>query len=146
MTPRANTTTGAQRKLAWGVAMLAAGIAMAASAQEVAVPLRGSNEIPPVTTPASGTGTINVAADRSVTVRVTISGMTPTVAHIHEAPAGAIGPIIVPLAKGADNVWAVPPGTTLTDAQFAAFKAGNLYFNIHSEAYRSGEIRGQIKP
>jgi hypothetical protein len=123
-----------------------AGWACVAAAQEVSVALAGANEIPPVTTQASGTGTIKVGADRSVTVRVTVSGMAPTVAHIHEAPAGANGPIVVPLVKGADNVWTAPGGTALTEAQFAAFKAGNLYFNIHSEAFRSGEIRGQIKP
>lgn len=52
----------------------------------------------------------------------------------------------MPLVKGADNAWTTPPGTKLTEAQLAAFKAGNLYFNIHSEAHRSGELRGQIKP
>jgi hypothetical protein len=72
--------------------------------------------------------------------------MSVTVAHIHEAVAGANGPIVVPLIKTADNVWSVPPGTRLTDAQYESYKAGNLYFNFHSEAHRSGEIRGQIKP
>ena len=28
----------------------------------------------------------------------------------------------------------------------ASYKAGNLYYNIHSAAWKSGEIRGQIKP
>jgi hypothetical protein len=135
-----------RRVVASGLAMFLAGIACAAFGQDVTVPLSGANEIPPVTTSASGTGFIAVAADRSVTVRVSINGMTPTVAHIHEAAAGSNGAIIVPLVKGADGVWTTPPGTKLTDAQFAAFKAGNLYFNIHSEAFRSGEIRGQIKP
>jgi hypothetical protein len=30
--------------------------------------------------------------------------------------------------------------------QFAAFKAGNLYINVHSPEHKPGEIRGQIKP
>jgi hypothetical protein len=117
-----------------------------AFAQEVKVVLSGSQEIPPVTTTASGSGTISVAADRSVTGSVTVTGMTPTVAHIHEAPAGANGPIVVPLQKTGDNVWSVPAGTTLTPSQYEAFKAGNMYYNVHSETYKGGEIRGQIKP
>lgn len=117
-----------------------------ALAQEIKVVLSGAQEIPPVTTPGAGNATFAVAPDRSITGKVTVSGVAVTVAHIHEAAAGANGPIIVPLTKTGDNTWVVPPGAKLTDAQFEAYKAGRLYFNIHSEAYRSGEIRGQIKP
>lgn len=120
--------------------------AICASSQEIKVVLSGNQEIPPVATSASGTGTITVKADRSVIGNATITGMSVTVAHIHEAAAGTTGPIIVPLIRTADNVWSVPSGTRLTDAQYESYKAGNLYFNIHSEAHRSGEIRGQIKP
>jgi hypothetical protein len=120
--------------------------ATCASGQEVKVVLSGNQEIPPVTTAASGIAMITVGADRSMIGNVTITGMTVTVAHIHDAAAGANGPIIVPLTRTADNVWSVPAGTRLTDAQYESYKAGNLYLNIHSEAHRSGEIRGQIKP
>jgi len=115
-------------------------------ADEITVVLSGQNEIPPVTTSATGTGTLTVGPDKSVSGKVTISGMAATVAHIHEAAAGANGAIIIPLTKASDNVWVVPAGARLTDAQFESFKAGKLYFNIHSEAHKSGEIRGQIKP
>jgi hypothetical protein len=117
-----------------------------ASSQEIKVTLSGNQEIPPVTTPASGTAVLTVKPDRSVTGSVTIAGMSVTVAHIHEAAAGANGAIVVPLVKTADNVWSVPPGARLTEAQYESYKAGNLYFNIHSEAHKSGEIRGQIRP
>lgn len=117
-----------------------------ALAEEITVTLSGSQEIPPVTTTATGTGTLTVGADKSLSGKVTISGVKVTVAHIHESAAGATGPIIIPLAKVSDSVWAVPDGVKLTDAQYEAYRAGRLYFNIHSEAYRSGEIRGQIKP
>src|ERR1700674_4782897 len=113
---------------------------------EVKVTLSGDQEIPPVTTSASGTGTFNVGEDKSVSGKVTISGLTPMVAHIHEGPSGSVGPVIIPLTKTSDTVWVVPAGAKLTDAQYASYKAGNLYYNFHSEAHRSGEIRCQIRP
>jgi len=127
-------------------ALLLATASVAAWAQDVKVALGGDQEIPPVTTSGSAAGTFSVAADKSVRGSVTIRGMTPTVAHIHEGEAGKIGPVIIPLTKTADNVWSVPEGAKLTDAQYASFKAGNLYYNVHSATYRGGELRGQIKP
>jgi hypothetical protein len=129
-------------------ATTAASIAYAAAvrADEISVTLSGNQEIPPVTTSATGTGTLTVEPDKSISGKVTVTGMAPTVAHIHEAVPGASGPIIVPLTKVSEGVWAVPAGARLTDAQFESYRSGKLYFNVHSEAHRSGEIRGQIKP
>ena len=123
-----------------------AGYSTSVLGDEIKVTLSGDQEIPPVTTSASGSGTITVGEDKSVSGKVTISGMTPLVAHIHEAPAGSNGPIVIPLTKTSDTVWVVPAGAKLTDAQYASYKAGNLYYNLHTEAHKSGEIRGQIKP
>jgi hypothetical protein len=140
-----NETLDRSLRLALG-AILMAGIAGVACGQEIKVALSGGQEIPPVTTAASGSGVITVGPDKSVSGKVTVSGMVVTVAHIHEAPAGGNGPIIIPLVMAPDNVWLVPAGARLTDAQFESYKAGNLYFNVHSDAYKKGEIRGQIKP
>jgi hypothetical protein len=110
------------------------------------VTLAGSQEVPPVTTSASGAGSIMVGPDGSVSGSVTTSGVDGTMAHIHEAPMGQNGPVIVPFAKTADNVWSVPAGAKLTDAQLQSLKSGNLYINVHSAANKGGEIRGQLKP
>jgi hypothetical protein len=67
-------------------------------------------------------------------------------AHIHEAPAGKNGPVIIPLEKKGDNEWAVPANAKLTDAQYKAYMAGDLYVNVHSDAHKGGEIRAQIEP
>ena len=136
----------AQRIALNGLVVLLSVHANVASSQEVRVALSGDQEIPPVATLASGAGTITVNADRSLIGSVTITGMSVTVAHLHDAAAGTNGPIAIPLVRTADNVWSVPQGAKFTDAQYESFKAGNLYFNIHSEAHRSGEIRGQIRP
>lgn len=128
------------------VTVLFAGYSGFALGEEVKVSLSGAQEIPPVETSASGIGTISVGADKSVSGNVTVSGMSVTVAHIHEAGAGTTGLIIIPLTKTSDTVWTVPAGTKLTDAQYESYKAGKLYFNMHSAAHKTGEIRGQIRP
>src|SRR4029079_13112288 len=127
-------------------ALLSAGVAFPAWSEDGKALLKGDQDIPPVTTSASGTGTFQVAADRSVRGSVSINGMTPTAVHIHEAPAGKAGPIIIPLVQTANGVWSIPEAAKLTAAQYESYRAGALYYNVHSAAYKGGEIRGQIKP
>lgn len=109
------------------------------------VTLSGKNEVPPVTTEASGRGTVTVKADRSVDVRITVQGMTPTAAHIHTGAAGANGPVAVPLTKSGDNAFTAAPGAKFTEAQFDSYKAGNTYINVHSAKHPGGEVRAQLK-
>jgi CHRD domain len=123
------------------VAMLAS-----APAWAVDVKLSGDQEMPPVKTSATGRGSINVASDGAVTGSVTIADMTATMAHIHHGAVGKNGPVIVHLAKTADNTWTVVPNAKLTPEQLAAYKAGELYVNVHSVAHQGGEVRAQITP
>ena len=118
----------------------------ASFAADVKVTLIGAEETPPVTTTATGKGTITIAADKSVSGTIKTMGIVGTVAHIHVGAPGQAGPPIITLDKTADGVWAVPAGFKLTDEQFASFKAGNLYVNVHSAEHKPGEIRGQLKP
>jgi hypothetical protein len=116
-----------------GVRVLVASTALllgggSAFAVDVKVNLTGAEETPPVS------GTVKTA------------GIEGTVAHIHVGAPGQSGPPIITLAKGADGVWSVPAGSKLTDEQYASFKAGNLYVNVHSAEHKPGEIRAQLKP
>src|SRR5207245_2428523 len=63
-----------------------------------------------------------------------------TAAHIHRAPPGVAGPIIVPLPLGSFTGFAA----ILSTADVANLLAGNLYVNVHSAAFPGGEIRGQL--
>ena len=119
-----------------------ASIDYAATGQQVR--LWGSNEVPPVTTQAYGTGVVNVGADRGVSVTLSVIDMAPTAAHIHEGAAGANGPVIVPLQRISENAFVAPDGAKLTDAQYSAYKAGNLYVNVHSAKFPNGEVRAQL--
>ncbi len=134
--------------IAFAGAALIAGVLAAGSvfAADIKVKLGGDQEVPPVQTSATGDGTIKIGDDMSVSGSVKTKGIKATAAHIHEGAPGENGGVAVPLEKKGDNEWAVPSGAKLTAAQMEALKAGKLYVNVHSEAHKGGEIRGQLKP
>jgi len=127
-------------------ALVLAGCAGMSYDRELNIVLRGSEEVPLVVTSARGGGTILIAADRSVSGSVTTTGLSAVAAHIHQGARGQNGPILIGLVKSGESVWSVPAGARLTDAQYDAFKAGNLYVNVHTAAHKGGEIRGQLNP
>jgi hypothetical protein len=114
--------------------------------KEQKLSLTGAEETPPVTTTASGGGTIKIADDKTVSGSIKTVGIDGIAAHIHVGARGVSGPPIITLEKTADGVWSVPAGAKLTDEQYASFKAGNLYVNVHSAEHKPGEIRAQLKP
>lgn len=111
----------------------------------IGVKLSGAEEVPPVSTPGSGSGSFRVAEDGTITGSVTTKDVQGTMAHIHRAPKGQNGPIIVPLDKNGDT-YSVPAGRKLTKEQLEDLKKGNLYVNVHTNANKGGEVRGQIQP
>jgi CHRD domain len=130
------------------VSMAVIGLVLAGAviAKDVKLSLSGAEETPPVTTAASGAGTIKIADDKSVAGSIKTQGIDGVAAHIHVGAPGVAGPPIITLDKTGDGVWSVPPGAKLTDEQYASFKAGNLYVNVHSVEHKPGEIRAQLKP
>ena len=128
---------------ALGIVVASAPMSQPMSTQQIV--LSGSNEVPPVTTSASGTGTVTINPDHTVSASVTVTGMMATASHIHEGAAGTNGPVIVPFTKTGDNTFAAPDGAKLTESQYASYKAGNLYVNVHSAKNPGGEIRAQLK-
>lgn len=131
---------------AGAAAIVLAGCAGMSSNKGVQVTLSGANEVPPVATSASGSGTIMVGADKSVSGSVTTSGVAGAAAHIHTGASGKNGPVAIPMSKNGDNGWVIPAGAKFTDAQYDAYKAGDTYVNVHSAANKGGEIRGQLRP
>jgi hypothetical protein len=134
-----------QQVSSWSFAIVLACTSAAALAESMNVKLSGDQEVPAVKSSGSGSGSITINDDGSVSGSVTASGFTPTAAHIHEGKAGANGKVIVPFTKEGDK-FSAPAGAKLTPEQLKAFKEGDLYVNIHSAAHPGGEVRAQLKP
>ena len=143
-----NTITRKSRYALLGLALsavLLAGCSGMHKNMSSTVTLSGAQEVPPVSTAANGTASIMIAADKSVSGRIDTTGLDGTMAHIHIAAKGSNGPVIVPMNKEG-NSWVIPAGAKLTDAQYDAYKAGNLYVNVHTAVNKGGEIRAQLMP
>jgi hypothetical protein len=132
------------RLAGWSFAAALACTSAAALAAAMNLKLSGEEENPPVQGSSSGTGTITINDDGSVSGSVTASGFTPTAAHIHEGYDCTTGKVIVPLMKEGDSFKA-PPGAKLTPDQMKSLKEGNLYVNIHSAAHPRGEVCAKLK-
>jgi hypothetical protein len=78
-------------------------------------------------------------------VLVAVGIDTPTAAHIHEAPAGVAGPIVIPLeapTRGAvvDCIDDIDAGLLADIAE----NPENYYANVHNAPFPAGALRGQL--
>ena len=106
--------------------------------------------MPPTASAGRGTVAVNVdLALNRVCVSYNFGGLSApaTAAHIHQAPPGVSGPVVVPIA-GVPNATA-GGGTSCSTvspalAQAIANDPAAFYVNIHDAVYPGGEIRGQL--
>src|SRR5215213_612284 len=103
----------------------------------IKVNLTGTEEVPPLSVPGSGSGSFRVAEDGTVSGSVTTKDVEGTMAHIHRGAKGANGPVILPLEKSGDT-YTVPAGRKLSAEQIKDLKAGNLYVNVHTARNKGG--------
>ena len=129
-----------------GIATASLGIA-SASAETVILKaeLKGSNEVPPNSSPASGTAQATLNTETKVlTWTVSYKDLTgPAVgAHFHgPSEPGKNAGIVLPFK----TVQSPIEGTaTLSDTQAADLLAGKWYANIHTAANPGGELRGNM--
>jgi len=105
--------------------------------------LSGAQEVPPVSTMAAAQATLILGANRDVVrYRITATGITPTLAHVHRGIAGTNGPVVKPLNAPAGTV---AEGTfPVTAADLEDLSLRRWYVNLHSIANSKGELRGQV--
>ncbi len=136
--------------LALSVVASASLLATAAVAQSAAngertysLTLTGANEAPgPGDPDGSGTATVTVSVrDQEVCYSFEVSGVEPlTGAHIHEAPVGSPGPIVVPLDVSGSGCEEV---TARLAAQILAHPS-DYYLNVHTAEFPAGALRDQL--
>lgn len=130
---------------ACAVALL--GVPSIASAVDMKADLKASNEVPPNDSKGSGAVTLTYdPASKKLSWKGTFAGLSgpPTAAHFHAAEAGKNGGVAVPIFAGATAKSPFEGSATLTDAQAADLNSGRWYVNIHTDAHKAGEIRGQV--
>jgi hypothetical protein len=108
--------------------------------------LTAAAEVPP--TDSTGTGKVEATIDtdsKVFTWTVTYDGLTgpATAAHFHgPAAAGSNAGPQVPIEG--DLASPIEGTATLTDEQLQQVRDGLWYFNVHTEQYPDGELRGQL--
>lgn len=140
---------GAALATAAALLLLSAG---PAHAEEVALTASGSgaDEAPgPGEDGATIEGEVTIDTDTGViTYTVSVAGNAEDVAaaHIHEAPAGTAGPVVVELDAAA--VMSGSEATVTVEPALAAEIAGspaNYYLNAHSASFPDGFARAQLQ-
>lgn len=131
--------------------------------------LSGKEEVPLNDSKAQGQAIFQLSKDGTeLSYKLIVANLENVrMAHIHIAPAGVNGGVVVWLYPSAPPMLLIP-GTTngilaqgvITQANMVGIgpnlgltfeglidhiKAGNAYVNIHTPLYPGGEIRGQIK-
>jgi hypothetical protein len=137
------------------VALILSGAAFAAapllaqdnSGKRFNVTLEGENEVPVSGDPdGTGSATIRVNPGKGqLCYSLRVNGIAPaTAAHIHEAPAGSPGPVVVGLqapSGGSSN------GCVAIDREEALDiirSPENYYVNVHNAEFTGGALRGQL--
>ena len=108
--------------------------------------LSGAQENPPAD--ADGSGKVGIflnASSGSVCFGLTVANIAPaTAAHIHHAPAGVNGPVVIPLPAPTTGSSAGCVTASPALVQNIIDHPADYYVNVHNAQYPGGAIRGQL--
>jgi len=119
-----------------------------------AIPLNTGQESDQVTGGGNGSFSYTIdGAELCYVLSVHNLSASSVAAHIHVAPRGVAGPVVVPLAtppaatSSVSECLTAVEGGVMTPAELAAIVAdpGAHYVNVHTPAHPGGEVRGQLK-
>lgn len=112
------------------------------------VALSGANEVPSVTTTATGMALLRITADNKLYSKVTVTNLESadalSAAHIHTGAAGTNGGVLLGICGSAAD-FGVTKIFSPSTAIINSIKNDALYVNVHSTMRPSGVVRGQIR-
>lgn len=126
---------------------LSAGAAADDGGRPLSAELTGAAEVPGPGDP-DGTGSASLRVNPGLseicyTLAVAnVDGVTA--AHIHQAPVGSPGPVVVPLAAPVDGSSSACATVDRDLALAILTDPGAYYVNVHSSAHPAGAVRGQL--
>lgn len=113
--------------------------------------LNGSQEIPAVSTTASGTAALTYTNANGLNFLISFNGLSGAItgAHFHYGEQGTSGPVVKDLAalivgNNIQGSWKSTDTQPLNDTLLTALLTGRIYVNVHTAANPGGEIRGQV--
>ncbi|HEU4912769.1 MAG TPA: CHRD domain-containing protein [Actinomycetes bacterium] len=127
---------------------LAPAVSASPSGRTLTAVLIGANEVPgPADPDGSGVATVEInPGQNELCYTITVTDIDPArAAHIHAAPAGVNGPVVVPLVPPTEGS-SVACTTSVDPALLKAIKKNpeSYYVNVHNLVFPAGAIRGQL--
>jgi hypothetical protein len=108
------------------------------------VPLSGANEVGGGDPDGSGVARVDFSSSGEVCFDIRVSGVDDVIlAHIHAAPAGVNGPVVVDFMfpeNGLDGCVTADPNVLRAIRRNPA----GYYVNVHSVEFPGGAVRGQL--
>ena len=120
--------------------------ASAAGGRPLSTSLTGAAEVTPGDPDGRGQASLRVnPGTGEICYTLTVSNVDPiTGAHIHEAPAGSAGPVVVHLEPPTDGSSSACTTVDRTLARDIVKDPADYYVNVHNAAYPGGALRGQL--
>ena len=109
--------------------------------------MTGAEEAPgPGDPDGSGTAVFRINAGQGViTYEMTVNNIaTATAAHIHRAPVGEPGPVVVPLRAPSSGSVSDTVNVDKALAQEIIRNPSAFYVNVHNADFPAGAVRGQL--
>ena len=129
------------------LALLLATSPAAAGGRPLSTELTGAAEAPGPGDP-DGRGTAEITVNPGlgeICYELEVSGIAPArAAHIHEAPPGEPGPVVVPLTAPTSGSSSDCVSVSRELAKDILKNSSDYYVNVHNAEFPAGALRGQL--